>query len=198
MEQRFLTYQEFPLQQMMGEKRFIELDISESKLINELPAELVASNVAYTFFKNMGKGKNYTHIISIVHQSKKETKLEYSVNDLEIVGYKEQEYAKAVEYLKDKEYDELFVSMVEELRNDSTQFEEIKKWLVEGETKYGAINGYDFHGFIFTDLDTESGDLQLIQLCGILKYDKENMRFSLFTSRTKEIDQGHYGFKFDW
>ncbi|MFT5914296.1 MAG: hypothetical protein ACI81T_000783 [Bacteroidia bacterium] len=181
-----------------GEKRFIERDISESKLINELPAELIGSNVAYTFFKNMDKSKNYTHIVSNVHQSKKETKLEYSIDDLEIVGYKEKEYARAVESLKDKKYDELFLSVVEEFQGNSIQINEVRKTMIELDNKYGKITDYAFHGFTFTDFDTESGNLQLIQIFGILKYDKENMRFSLFTSQNKQIEEEHYGFRFNW
>ena len=156
------------------------LKFSKSAFIDSIEkmAELPCSNIAYLFYKNLGKEKsNYTGIQSeIIFGDGESLKLDYTISQLEKVKSKIKLVDKIVALIKNKD----FKSIKNYLAPDTTMFKYDREMLLvnlqKAEPDFGNAKEFIPYGFKFSK--TSDGK-EVLHISGAIKRDKLSNYFSV-------------------
>lgn len=160
-------------------KKYFELKLTKSELIEELAnkVEMVASNSAYLFYKNLTEEREkYDEIhVLIGFKDGDEMLFKYSTDDLEKIDKRIELVEKIVGLIKDKEFEAIRPYLNTEL------FDYSKDELISGinrvDSQFGKVtDGFMTYGFRIRTMD--NGKQILHQSCVILR-DVQNHEFSL-------------------
>jgi hypothetical protein len=166
-----------------------KLELSQSPLAqrySKIP-EMVASNVAFFFYKNLKGEKNKYDAIqsAIILDDGKEYSFTYSIDQLEIVNKRTSLFNKINNLIKEKDY-----KAINSLLNDSTLIKYDKAALISNMSKidssFGDVKSFNMAGFRFSNLDKGR---QILHLCGIIVRKKENNEFSIDIDPNSDNDE---------
>jgi len=176
---------------------YFELDISRSKLMEQYAdlLEMPVSNIAYMFYKNLGKEKsNYTHVrVKVTLRDGRSHQDEYSTKTLEEFGKFENLFYEASNQLRKLEYDDFIAHF------DTVNYPElesnIKSIYSKIDSAYSPSKNSELTGFSFLQADPSRENVEMVHVAGALLFKDENIPISYFIRRR---DRMISGMKFEW
>ncbi|MBX9851561.1 MAG: hypothetical protein K2X86_07355 [Cytophagaceae bacterium] len=156
----------------------LELNLNQDDIIKiyKNHPDMIASNSAYIFYKNLQKEKTtYDEIrVVVIFKNEKKQTFGFPVRNLEIVRLKMNTYAKVVNLIKDGSFD-----TIKTMLNDNSIIRYDKNRLIDdmikAEDRFGKVKGFNTWGFKFSKSDS----IELLHLSGVILRDKENNQFSM-------------------
>jgi hypothetical protein len=174
-----------------GTKKYFELKLSKSEVLEKFSnsPDVMASNMAYLFYKNLkGENKKYNEIHSVLIFDKKE-KYEaiYSRDQLELISAKMYVLNKVLDLTKTKN----FIGLKPILSDDSYS-ENAKNQLITNLQKvdptFGNFKGFTLFGFRYETLNGFS----VLDIFGVINRDKQNNEFTLKVDLKASEDKVHF------
>jgi hypothetical protein len=163
-------------------KRYFELELSGSDIVEKQSeiAEMTASNVAYTFYKNLKDEKNnYVEIRTVlVFADSQKLSLAYPTRQLELIQKKMQVASKIVELIKKRDYTALrsAISDDEHLTYDKDVLIENMK---VADIQFGNVTtGFTPYGF---RIQQAKNGMKILHISGAISRDKQGNEFSIDT-----------------
>ncbi len=161
-----------------GRSKYFKLIVSESDIVDQYKAnpKLVASNIAYLFYKNLeSESKNYQAIHVILKFGDESTEeLEFQSEELQIVHSKMPIVRNSVELIKKKEFNKLASQLNSEVYPINQ--ESFANRLQEVDPQFGKVQDFVTFGYQFYKTET---DLELLRISGIIIRDIQNSEFSV-------------------
>jgi len=163
-----------------GKIRYFWLKLSKSEIVEayvNLP-QFPASNVAYTFYKNLNEEKHmYDEIRSeIVFKNEPSSKLSYTFKQLEKVKIKLATFNKCAALIKEQKYDSLQLLLNPDTSVINYNKNEVINKIKEIDIMTGIIKETVFYGFEFHH--TENGS-EILHLTGLMIREKQDHAFSI-------------------
>jgi hypothetical protein len=190
-----------------GKKKYFEIEVGKSELLEKLVdrAEIPASNIAYFFYSNLkSEQNNYDEIhTTIVFSNGSKKSYSCKISRLQLIEKRITFCLKIVQYLKNKQYDEIkkrlnnsFIGVSDQ---DSTKPYNINKLISSMQSvdeQLGTIQGFNLHGFY---KNPTTSPVDILHVSGVLLRDtiKNSHEFSIdinFTSDKEDIYLIQYNF----
>lgn len=172
-------------------QEYFELKMSNSKLLNtysNMP-ELVASNIAYIFYSNLGEEeKKYDYIeVVILFSDKNIYKYECSMDNIQKAYQLIPIWGEVTEKMKQQDCDSLLNYFDTNVVDVDVKF--LKTYCNSYDSAYGKISKIEFQGFmLFDDGIEEYAGKTMIHLAGITLREKKRIPISLYIdTKSKKI-----------
>ncbi len=167
-----------------GEKKnYFELEMKDSELLESYSQviEMPTSNIAYLFYKNLGKEEKekYSFIrVTIDFKNGEKHQTDYDLVDLERLSKNVERIKYTTDLMIKKDYSTLFTHFDKEVAPDLT-IEQLSSLCTKVDSQYGQIDSIQFQGFSFFDVSKPT-EKELLHLAGIHLRNGQNTPFSIF------------------
>ncbi|BAU56057.1 hypothetical protein [Mucilaginibacter gotjawali] len=174
-----------------GTAKFFELKLSKSDVADKYAniPEFTASNLAYTFYKNLkNENRNYKEIHSVlILNGKEKYESKYTLDQLEQIATKMQVFNKAIELIKTKNYDGLKAILSNESYTNAAKDTLIAN-LKKIDLTFGNVKGFILFGARF---ETHDG-FNVLNIIGAMLRDKKNNQVSITIDLKPTEDKIHF------
>ena len=167
-----------------GEKKtYFELEMKDSELLESYSQiiEMPSSNIAYLFYKNLGKEEKekYSFVrVTIDFKNGENHQSDYYLEDLERLINNVDKIKYTTKLMINNDYSKLFSHFDKELAPDLT-IEQLSTLCKQVDSQYGQIESVQFQGFSFFNV-SEPTEKELLHLAGIHLRNGQNTPFSIF------------------
>ncbi len=170
-------------------KKYFELELSQSEVAENYKdkIDMVTSNLAYRFYRNLDEGsKNkYSHIRGkVIFGDGKEDYDDYPVEDLKILNDKFYLITNIQSWINNEDYKQIARNL-----NDSLVYEYDRNVLATNlekiDPRFGMISEYRLFGFKFLTPD----NIRVLRVKGLFIREKENSQFTIWLNATPESNE---------
>ncbi len=174
-----------------GKNKYFEIKLTKSESLDKFSTqpEVAATNVAYIFFRNLkGEKRNYDEIHCVLlFDDGKKYEASYSMDKLELIAHKLVILNNAVDFIKNKKFDDLKL-----LLSDGSYTQAAKNELIASiqkiEPTFSPIKGFRPYGFKY---ETLNGYNVLNILVAVIR-EKDNTQLSLKVDLKPSEDKIHF------
>jgi hypothetical protein len=174
-----------------GKQKYFELKVSKSEVLDkyaDMP-DVLASNIAYLFYKNLkSENKNYSEIHSVLLFSKVDKyEHSYTLDQLELMSAKMIVVNKVIDLIKAKNFAGLKPFLSNDSYTDKAK-DTLTSNLQKVDPEFGNVKEFRTFGFRFETLN----GFNVLNVLGAIMRDKQNNQISLKIDLKPGEDKIHY------